>query len=226
MAPPTNDPLLEHLAAQYADKVGITVDAARGIVDAMPAMQPLLGRTDMSYAEACRMAGIAVPDTAPEAHAIVVPEPAQVPAEEVEPAAFAAAPEAAAPEPVAVEPDLAEVVELRPAPETNTLLTLTYRARETTVRTTVLPGAPDQADIDRIYAGMIHGTWIVPEQVGLANPRRGDQTSRYDHPYVELTIDTTTAEPTRDGSLAELADGIESVVWQPATFTPYQEAAA
>ena len=243
-----SDPLLAHYAQQYADRVGVTLEAAVHQVNAMPSMQALLGRTDaMDYAAACHNANITVPDSIPEAAEAAEPAPAADPPTEVEPIEVeATGPEVIvqtvdtlvpgdkatepepelepvaevveAPEPVAEveapEP-VAEVVELHP---TNTLVTLTYRADTTATATTVLAGPPNPDDAQRIVDRLEHGMWLVPEQVGLPQPRTWDR-GRNDHGWVEVAITATADKATTARSLADLAEDVETTDgWHPTLF--------
>lgn len=314
MTLPDNDPLLEFYAEQYAEKTGVNITTARRTVDGKPNMQALLGRVDgdMTYAEACEVAGIPVPTDLPAGRQIVEPEPTVVPPIEVGPGdpAFDAGVDAAVefvaaglkrlelspndlveaslergydltgaspdcarfmagldagyanlagqaepevPEPIvedeatddphpvrdtggdevpnddesygldqdlaeaAPEP-IAEVVDLR----ANTQIVLTYDARERTRIFLVAAGPCDPALVDRIKSHLKSGLWLIPEQVGLTNPRPADAViDHHDHPFVSIDFRPTTAPAGQARSLAELADDIAAVpFWDTATFHP------
>lgn len=320
---PTDDPLLDFYAEQYAARTGDNLTTAKRIVDGKPNMQALLGRVDgdMTYAEACETAGIPVPAAVPAARVIVEPEPAKLPATEVDLATadavgpgdplFDAGVDAAAefaangiqrddvyhdiiieaglerghellgdptatyqfklgitagydnlagsdvppiseeetdpgPHPVrhtgddelpddseelteadlsTVKPEpVANVVDLHP----NTLVTLTYAARTQHSAVVSVSGVCDPALVERINAKLVQGLWLIPEQIGLPNPRPVDKAiDHHDHPYCGITFRPTATAATQARSLAELADDIDAVpFWDSVTFNPTQEVAA
>lgn len=282
MPTPLDDPLLDYYAQQYSDKVNVPLDTARKIVDGRPNMQSLLGRVDgdMSYAEACANAGIEVPAALPAVRVIVEPEPAEVPATEVDltdPVAVmrdvvSGAVERGEAEPIVelpvtvmavtepptfdepiseeedtddphpqrhtgddevpndseevTEADMGQVVPIRPV-QTNTLVTLTYRAKASSLTTTVVNGPPTAEGIERINARLERGLWLIPEQVGLPRPTWPDPVDHHDHPWVEVAFTQTGATAVQSRSFDELVVDIEAVpTWDGATFTPDQEAAA
>ena len=125
-----------------------------------------------------------------------------------------------------IDAALAPVVPIRAA-ESNTLITLTYRAKDSSTTTTVVNGPPTAEGIERITARLERGLWLIPEQVGLTRPVWPATIDHHDHPWVEVAFTGTSLTAVQSRSFDELVVDIEAVpTWDGATFTPDQEAAA